>query len=83
MKWRDETNEAPGPVLIRMNRVSVRDNIMKYKDNLKKSEDRRDIYINADEPVELHRAKGILRKTACNARNYGVQVEMRHNCIMA
>ena len=35
MRRKDETNSAPGPVLVSFNRISITDNIMKKKANLR------------------------------------------------
>ena len=71
----------PGPVLVKLNRVSIRDTIMTKKANLRFTEDRKNIFINPDEPVEVRRIKAIFRRVVANARNDGVQVETRRDCI--
>ena len=66
MDRRDNSNKAPGPVLVTLTQISIRDG-------------RKNVYINADETVEVRRAKAILRKAARNARSSGKDVEMRHD----
>ena len=81
MKRRDLTNKAPGPVLVRFNRISVRDNVLKRKIDLHDMEDMKSVYINADEPVEVRRKKAIYRRVAYKAKNAGEMVELRHDHI--
>ena len=38
-----------------------------------------DVYMNSDEPVEIRRAKAILRKTGANAKHAGEIVEIRYD----
>ena len=78
---RDTTNKSPGPVLVCFYRITIRDNILKKKLNLRKVDGMSDVYVNPDEPVEIRRAKAILRKTAGNARRNGEEVELRYDHI--
>ena len=78
---RDTTNKLPGPVLVCFYRITIRTNILKIKLNLRKVNEMSDVYVNPDEPVEIRRAKAILRKTAGNARRNGEEVELRYDHI--
>ena len=78
---RDSTNPAPGPVLIRFNRIAVRDSVLKNKFNLRKMENMQSVYINADEPVHIRRTKAVFRRVANRARSEGEDVELRHNYV--
>ena len=79
MERRDNTNKAPGPVMVTLTRISLRDGILKKKLNLRYIDGMKDVYINADETVEVRRSKAILRKAARNARLNGEEVELRHD----
>ena len=79
MKRRDEENRTPGPVLVTFNRVSIRDNILKKKVNLRHVQGMANVYVNPDEPMEIRRAKAILRKVAITARQHGELTEKRHD----
>ena len=62
-----------------MKRAVLRDNILKSKWALMEDPDMSGIFINADETKEVRIAKSILRKTAYNAKQDGIEVEYRHN----
>ena len=81
MRRRDPTDKTPGPVLITFNRITIRDNILKNKFNLRHIEGMNGVYVNADEPIEIQRIKATFRKVAAKARELGEEVELRHNCI--
>ena len=81
LKRRDSTNLTPGPVLVRFNRIAIRDNVLKRKINLHGMADMKSVYINADEPVEVRHLKAIFRRVAYNAKQAGEVVELRHNHI--
>ena len=78
---RDGSNKTPGPVSVCFTRISIRDNILKKKFNLRQVEGMSDVYVNPDEPVEVRRAKAILRKTAANAKRAGEDVELRYDYV--
>ena len=77
----DSRNQAPGPALVKFDRIPVRDSILKNKFNLCKIENMKTVYINADEPVHIRRMKAMFRRVAFNARTLGEDVELRHNYI--
>ena len=79
MNRRDAENQTPGPVMVSFARISLRDNILKKKINLRYINGMSKVYVNADEPVETRRAKAILRKVTVIARQQGKLVEARHD----
>ena len=81
MKCRNERIKTPGPVLVKLNRTSVRDSIMKNKASLKTSETRSKVFISPDEPLEVRRTKAIFRRVATKAKEYGEEVQLRYDCI--
>ena len=82
MERRDEKDLRPGPVLATFTRVVLRDAIITKKSSLHKMPDMDKIFINADEPLHIRRAKAILRKAAYLARINGDKVESKHDRIM-
>ena len=58
---RDKSNMTPGPAVVCFGRISIRDNILKKKINLRYMDGMSEVYINPDEPVQVRRAKAILR----------------------
>ena len=81
MKRRNVVITTPGPVLVIFNRVTVRDNILKNKVNLRHIDGMKETYVNADEPLEVRRTKAMFRKISVIARNAGETVDLRYNSI--
>ena len=79
MNRRDETNKKPGPVLLTLARNVLRDTILKKKGNLGNTPGFDGVFINADEPFEVRRAKSFLRKAAYHGRKQGENVLFQHN----
>ena len=82
MPRRDENDTRPGPVLATFDRVVLRDAIITKKVALHSMVGMDKVYINADEPLHVRRAKAILRKAAYLAKTNGDEVEARHDRIM-
>ena len=61
---RDDSSTKPGPVLVTITRTLIRDNILRNKSGLKEVEGMQGIFINADETLEIRKAKSALRKVA-------------------
>ena len=78
---RDTLNKTPGPVLVCFNRISICDNILKRKINLRDVQGMQEVYVNPDEPIEVRRAKAECRRIAVIARRDGEEVELRHDYI--
>ena len=81
MTRRDQTNKAPGPVLITLSRIILRDTFLHKKGKLQGNESFNKVFINADEEIEVGRAKSFLRKAAYNAKIYGDVVFFKHNLV--
>ena len=79
MNRRDESDKRPGPVLVTLTRVVLRDTILKKKGDLSDVNGCERIFINADEPLEIRKAKSFLRKAAYHARKQGEVVIFKHN----
>ena len=79
MPRRDPTNVTPGPVLVSLSRIVLHDNILQKKGDLAKCTEMKRVYINADESIEVRRAKSFLRKASYNAKRLGEIVIFRHN----
>ena len=69
------------PVIATFTRVVLRDAIITKKSGLQNVQGFTQIYVNADEPLQVRRAKAILRRAAYIARNEGSDVETRHDRI--
>ena len=81
IKRRDDSDVRPGPVVATFSRVILRDSIITKKAGLRDAEGMSNIFVNADEPLQVRRAKAMLRKAAYMARGEGCEVEMRHDRI--
>ena len=81
MDRRDENNKQPGPVLVTITRVVLKDNMLCYKGKLSSYKGMEKIFINADESIEIRRAKSFLRKAAYDAKQQGDDMVFRHNRI--
>ena len=79
MPRRDERNVKPGPVLVTLSRIVIRDSILKKKSDLFKCAGMEQVFVNADESIEVRRAKSFLRKASYNARRQGEMVLFKHN----
>ena len=79
MPRRDNQNKKPGPVLITLSRTLLRDSFLRKKSELMKCTGMEEIFVNADESIEVRRAKSFLRKASFNAKCLGETVEFRHN----
>ena len=82
IKRRDENDPRPGPVMATFARVILRDAIITKKRGLREVEGLTQVYINADELLQVRRAKALLRKAAYMAKGEGCEVEMRHDRIL-
>ena len=81
MPRRDNQNKKPSPVLITLSRTLLRDSFLRKKSDLMKCTGMEEIFVNADESIEVRRAKSFLRKASFNAKRLGETVEFRHNRI--
>ena len=81
IKRRDDNDPRPGPVIATFTWVVLRDAIITKKSALQNMEGFAQVYVNADEPLQVRRSKAILRKAAYIARNEGCEVEMRYDRI--
>ena len=75
------TSAKPPPVLVTFERPFLRDNFLRRKIDLPKTEKFADLYINADEPTDVRRRKGLFRRIANAAREDGKLVIMRNDWI--
>ena len=78
---RDEHDVCPGPVIATFTRIVHRHAIITKKREMRNIEGLLKIFINADEPLQVRRAKAMLRKAAFIARSEGADVESRHDRI--
>ena len=81
MSRRDENNKKPGPVLLTLTRIVLRDTILKKKGGLIRVTGGDKVFINADESPEVRKAKSFLRKAAYHAKRMGENVLFKHNCV--
>ena len=79
MSRRDQSNAKPGPVLVTLTRVVIHDMILKKKKNLGNITGFESVFVNADETIEVRRAKSFIRKASFNAQQAGEKVEFRHD----
>ena len=82
IKRRDDKDVRPGPVIATFTRVILRDSIITKKPGLHEVEGMSQVFINADERLQVRRAKAMLRKAAYLTRQEGCEVQMRHDRIM-
>ena len=78
---RDNTTAKPGPVLVTISRTVLRDSILMKKGGLMQIGAMKSVFINADEPLEVRRAKSVLRKVARVTKQQGIEIEFRHDRI--
>ena len=78
-KRRDEASTKPGPVNVTIARTGLRDKILRKKRDLMEVPTAKGILINADETVEVRRAKSMLRKVARVVKNMGQPIEIKHD----
>ena len=76
---RDENDKRPGPVVATLSRAILRDNVLKKKGGLCKVTGMDQVFVNADETLEIRKAKSFLRKAAYNAKRLGEVVQAKHN----
>ena len=76
---RDEADTRPGPVSVTLTRAILRDNMLRKKGDLQKVEEFKGIFVNADEPIQIRKAKLFLRKAAFQAKKQGENVLFKHN----
>ena len=81
LKRRDERDVRPGPVVATFARIVHRDGIIMKKRGLMDIEGLTQVFVNADESLQVRRAKAMLRKAAFIARTEGAGVEARHDRI--
>ena len=78
-------SETPGintsPIKVTFQFAYIRNNILQKKANLLKSAKFSSVFINADEPIEVRRMKGMFRKIAQKARDDGKTVTYRADLI--
>ena len=79
MKRRNESNKQPGPVLVTLTKVVLHDAILQKKGDLSGVNGYEQVFMNADEPLEIRKAKSFLRKAAHHARKQGETVLFKHN----
>ena len=73
---RDPKSARLPPVLVSFNRPYLRNNFLRRKYDLTKFPRFSDVYINADEPAEIRRRKGLYRCIATAARSAGETMSM-------
>ena len=80
MRRRDGSSRPP-PVLITFTEYHVRSAILRNKVKLADTEKYASVFINLDEPVELRRAKAVLRQVGYQARLDGKTVQLKDDWI--
>ena len=78
---RNPNSARPPHVLVTFDRPYLRNNFLRRKYDLSKVEKYSDVYLNADEPMELRRLKGLYRRIATAARSAGETVVMGQDWI--
>ena len=78
---KEASDNRPGPVLVGFERSYPRDKILKKKGMLKGSRVFSEIWINADETIEVRKLKSKFRRVAYRARQIGEQVYFNHESI--
>ena len=78
---RDDRSARPPPILVSFDRPFLRNNFLRRKYDLAKIEKYSEVYINADEPTEIRRRKGLYRRIAAAARSAGETVTMGQDWI--
>ena len=81
MSRRDQANKTPGPVLVTLSRDILRDSFLCKKGKLQDTMGFNKVFVNADEDIEIRRAKSFLRKAAYNAKIYGDVFFFKHNLV--
>ena len=81
LKRRDTNDPRPGPVLVGFDHRYPRDKILKTKGMLKNSMRFNEVWINADETMEIRKRKSEFRRIAYHARLVGEQVYFNHESI--
>ena len=74
-------DNRPRPILVCFLYVSLRDELMKRKARLKHCPGYEKVWVNADEPKEIRRNKGKLRKVAYMARKVNATVKVGRDSI--
>ena len=82
MKRQDASDKSPGPVLVSLMRVILRDNMLRRKGDLQLTKKFVKVFIKTDELFEIRRAKSILRKASFNAKQLGDTIVYKHNQIV-
>ena len=81
LNHRDVNNKKAGLVLATITRVILCDNILQYKGKLMGDVNFGQLFINTDEPLEVRKAKCLLRKAAYNAKKMGDSLTFKHDQI--
>ena len=81
LNWRDEKDVRPGPVIATFSRIFHRDSIITKKRALRNIPALSQVFINADEMLQVRRAKAILRRAAFIAPGDREELEARHDRI--
>ena len=77
----DTATTRPQPVRVTLDQNYMRDNVLRRKSKLATKEKFSSIFINADEPADVRRIKGVFRRIAYKARNQGKEVTFRNDWI--
>ena len=78
---RDARSTRPPPVLVSFDRPYLRNNFLRRKYDLVKVDKYSEVYLNADEPAEIRKRKGLFRRIATAARSAGETVTMGQDWI--
>ena len=81
LRRRDSRDKRPGPVLVGFYHIYPRDNILKKRGSLKGSMQFGDVWVNADETMEVRKLKSEFRRIAYHARLVGEEVHFNHESI--
>ena len=81
MRRRDPASTRPPPLLVTFSQQHVRLGLLRQKYRLVNIEKYSNIFINADEPIEVRRNKATFRKIAFRARSNGKTVMYRNDWI--
>ena len=77
----DNTGTRTPPIRVVFQFAYIRNNILQRKSNLLKHQKYSSVFINADEPIEIRRRKGLFRKIAQKAREDGKSATYRADWI--
>ena len=81
LRRRDPKDKRPGPVLVCFVHAHIRDKFLKKKKDLMGIDEYAEVWVKADETLEVRRLKAEFRRIAFKARAQGKEVRFNHEMI--